>query len=77
MTSIIMKGAIDNQLEQMRKELVESLEKEGVEVPEWIRGSFLETECINTCPKCGGDSIMPTGDGNMICLCGNVWKKTK
>jgi len=33
----------------------------------------LNSELANACPKCGGTQIMPTGDGNMICLCGHVW----
>lgn len=30
------------------------------------------------CPKCGDTNIsMPTGDGNILALCGHVWKDTE
>ena len=31
-------------------------------------------DSANACPKCGCEQTMPTGDGNMIGLCGHVWQ---
>lgn len=41
MTSDLMRGALEWQLEQMRLELIETLKREGAEIPDSLRKSLL------------------------------------
>jgi len=49
--SIIMQGALEWYIEQARIDLVESLEKDGVEVPDFLKESTLGPAVDNLEPQ--------------------------